>query len=303
MGAWRQSTGPPARIRNTVIRPATSDDLEPVVELIAARNRAATGVAGIRLEHLRADWELSEFSLERDTAVVEDGDRIVGYAAVMPSHEVVVAATEGAIVEMLLARVIGQARARGITAVTVVLRSPGDPANRVVERHPFELVHETLLMWRPLAAGIDELRLPDGLTIRTFEADDARAVHDLLDEAYRAWDPLWAPMAHADWVSWMTGDPEFHPSVWWLAEREGTLAGCALYWTSGWLKDLAVRDSERGRGLGAALVGLGLNEFARRGLDRVGLKVDAGNPTGAVQLYERLGFVTASREAVWAWSL
>ncbi len=80
----------------------------------------------------------------------------------------------------------------------------------------------------------------------------------------------------------MTGDPEFDPDVWWLAERDGTLVGCALHWSSGWLKDLAVRDSERGRGLGAALVTTGLAEFARRGKRRVGLKVDAGNPTGAV---------------------
>jgi ribosomal protein S18 acetylase RimI-like enzyme len=64
-----------------------------------------------------------------------------------------------------------------------------------------------------------------------------------------------------------------------------------------------VRDSERGRGLGAALVSTGLTEFARRGKRRVGLKVDAGNPTGATRLYERLGFVTERREAVWSWSL
>ena len=47
----------------------------------------------------------------------------------------------------------------------------------------------------------------------------------------------------------------------------------------------------------------GLAEFARRGVARVGLKVDAANPTGAVRLYERLGFVLERREAVWASSL
>ena len=130
-----------------------------------------------------------------------------------------------------------------------------------------------------------------------------RAVHSLLDEAYGAWDESYVPLSHADWVSRMTGDPEFDPSVWWLAERDGALAGCALHWNSGWLKDLVVLGSERGRGLGAALVGLGLAEFTRRGLRRVGLKVDAANPTGAVALYERFGFVLASTEAVWVSSL
>ena len=37
---------------------------------------------------------------------------------------------------------------------------------------------------------------------------------------------------------------------------------------------------------------MGLAEFSRRGCARVGLKVDAANPTGAVRLYERLGFLT-----------
>ncbi len=36
-----------------------------------------------------------------------------------------------------------------------------------------------------------------------------------------------------------------------------------------------MRESERGRGLGAALVRQGFAEFARRGVARVGLKVDA----------------------------
>ena len=74
-------------------------------------------------------------------------------------------------------------------------------------------------------------------------------------------------------------------------------------WRTGFLKDLAVREAERGRGLGAALVQQGLAEFARRGVAAVELKVDAANPTGAVRLYERLGFVLERREAVWASSL
>ena len=45
-------------------------------------------------------------------------------------------------------------------------------------------------------------------------------------------------------------------------------------------------------GLGKALLQHGFREYARRGAARVGLKVDATNPTGAPQLYERVGFVT-----------
>ncbi len=68
----------------------------------------------------------------------------------------------------------------------------------------------------------------------------------------------------------MTGDSEFDASAWFLAERGAELVGCALHWDSGWLKDLAVLESERGRGLGTALVQLGLAEFGARGLGASG---------------------------------
>jgi ribosomal protein S18 acetylase RimI-like enzyme len=68
-----------------------------------------------------------------------------------------------------------------------------------------------------------------------------------------------------------------------------------LHWREsdgrGWVKDLVVRADERGRGLAKALLHSGLRAYAARGVERVGLKVDAQNPTGARELYARLGFV------------
>ena len=153
-----------------------------------------------------------------------------------------------------------------------------------------------LTMWRDLQRAVPAPAWPEGITVRTFRPTDAGAVHALLDEAYAAWDAGYAPVEHATWVQTMTGDREFDPNVWLLAERDGALAGCALHWSSGWLKDLAVRTAERGNGLGRALVLAGLNEFARRDVRRVGLKVDEANPTGARELYASVGFTVAGRE-------
>jgi ribosomal protein S18 acetylase RimI-like enzyme len=177
-------------------------------------------------------------------------------------------------------------------------RESSDRDNRVMPSEP-----EILTMWRPLAEIEPEPVWPEGISVRTFEPGDAESVHRLLDEAYRAWDSRYVPVAHEDWVRSIMGDVEFDASVCWLAEGEGELVGCALHWESGWLKDLVVRQSGRGRGLGRALVMQGFAEFARRGVARVGLKVDAANPTGAVQLYERLGFIREGKEAQWASTL
>jgi mycothiol synthase len=285
------------------IRPAEWGDLDAVAQLLGAQTRAAVGVAGVHAEYLRGEWERPAYSLGADNIVAEEDGRVVGYAAVGPRGDLALAAPDDGLADELLERIVARARTRGDAAVTLSVLSVESPLAGLAGRHPFELLHETLLMWRPLGGPVEQPPLPDGITIRTFRPDDGEAVHRLLDEAYGAWDPEYAPMTHADWVSWMTGDPEFDSDVWWLAERDGALAGCALHWTSGWLKDLVVREDERGRGVGAALVATGLAEFARRGMRRVGLKVDAGNPTGAIRLYERLGFVTERREAVWAWSL
>ena len=153
-----------------------------------------------------------------------------------------------------------------------------------------------LTMWRDVDGHVPAPLWPEGISVRTFEPADAEAVHALLDEAYAAWDARYVPIQHSSWAQAMIGDSEFDANVWLLAERDGALAGCALHWSSGWLKDLAVRTPERGRGLGRALVLAGLNVFAQRGVPRVGLKVDEANPTGARELYSSVGFTVAGRE-------
>jgi GNAT superfamily N-acetyltransferase len=265
------------------IRPPREDELDAVAALLA-----------VRPELLRSDWEMPSFDLANDAWVAEDDDGIVGYAAVMPGERLVLAGADA-----LLERAVSRARERGFAALSLTTGGATD----LVRNHGFRLVQETLALRRPLDGLLAEPEWPDGVVVRTFEPADAEAVQALLDEAYRAWDSRYVPLAHDDWLRWMTGDPDFDPTVWWLAERNGGLVGCALHWRTGWLKDLAVRESERGRGLGAALVQQGLAEFARRGVGSLGLKVDAANPTGAIRLYERLGFVLERREAVWALSL
>jgi ribosomal protein S18 acetylase RimI-like enzyme len=96
----------------------------------------------------------------------------------------------------------------------------------------------------------------------------------------------------------MTSDG-FDPACWWLAENDGQLAGVCLTWTGGWVKDLAVTNEWRGKGLGKAVLLFALGEHQRRGTPRVGLKVDGVNPTGAAQLYERVGFRVIKRLRVY----
>lgn len=158
-------------------------------------------------------------------------------------------------------------------------------------------------MWRTLDGDLPEPQWPSGVTVRTYRDDDARAVHSLLDQAYAAWDTAYTARAHDDWLAFMTAHDEFDRELWFVAERAGTPVACALHWRetggNGWVKDLAVREGERGRGLGKALLAHAFAAYAERGATRVGLKVDPTNPTGALALYERAGFVTDQRSTIW----
>jgi ribosomal protein S18 acetylase RimI-like enzyme len=285
--------------RSEPVRGATWDDFDAVAQVLARQSRTGGGGPMERPEFVRAEWELPSFEVGRDNWVAGDG----GYAAVTPAGGLVLAARDERTADALLARAVTRAREQDFASLQLNVLNRDAQHARLVRLHPFELQTDVLTMWRGLGGTQPEPGWPAGSSARTFEPGDASAVHMLLDEAYRGWDTHYVPLAHDDWVLLMTGDIEFDPTVWWLAERDGELVGCALWWSSGWLKDIVVRESERGRGLGGALIRQGLAEFARRGKQRVGLKVDASNPTGAPQLYERLGFVIERREQIWALSL
>src|SRR5262249_24430137 len=281
------------------VRGATWDDFDDIVELLARQNRAATGIAAVRPELVRAEWELPSFEVGLDNWVSGPS----GYAAVSPSGDLTIAAPTDAEADALLDQGIARARERGLEKLALRPRPQDEVIAGLLERRGFGLQTDVIAMWRKLSAGEQPPDWPEGISARTFEPADATAVHVLLDEAYGGWDATYVPLAHGDWVRSMTGDVEFDATTWWLAERDGVLVGCALWWSSGWLKDVVVRESERGRGLGAALIRQGFVEFAVRGVGRVGLKVDARNPTGAPRLYERLGFTIEGREQIWALSL
>jgi len=279
-----------------VIRPAEARDLGAVYELLAARDRAAFGIAEVQLRHLRADWGVPSFVVGEDNWVAESEGAIVGYAALDSAHELVLAATDPHVGDELLHRAEQRARTLGLESIVAIVLPEDEPLRRLALRHGFALDRSIWRMWRPLDGDVPEAALPDDVRLRTYSDADGEAVHALLDLTYAGWDPDHVPRPHADWLSWMTGHDDFDPALWFLAGRGEQLVGAALHWRehqgAGWVKDVVVVESERGRGLGKALLQEGFREYAQRGANRVGLKVDSTNPTGAPQLYSRLGFVT-----------
>jgi ribosomal protein S18 acetylase RimI-like enzyme len=265
------------------IRAASWDDVAALLD-----RRAAAGAAVALLPRVRDEWGRDG----RDAWAAEGG----GVAVLTAAGELLVATGDAGAAAELVDAAAARGRQRGLAAIHIRTASEDDPTRALADRRGLAIERDVLCMWRRLDGDEPEPSLPAGVRVRTFDPADAETVHELLDTEYASWDRSYVPMPHDEWVEFMLGDDDFDATVWWLAEADDALAGCALHWRSGWVKDVAVRESERGRGIAGSLLRLGFAEFARRGVSRVGLKVDAANPTGAISLYERLGFVTERRE-------
>jgi ribosomal protein S18 acetylase RimI-like enzyme len=281
------------------IRDATAADVDGVFELLVFRSRAAFGISEVTRSQLQEDLERRV----ADRWVARAAGLINGYAQLGTDGEFGIVTGDGAVADELLRRIEERARARALPSISITVPAEDEAVHALVRRSGFAVEGETLRMWRTLDGELPSVEVPAGVSIRTYRDADARAIHALLDGAYAGWDPHYTPLPHDEWLAFMTEHSEFDPALWLVAERGADLAGCALHWKEqrgrGWLKDVAVAASERGRGLAKALLVHGLATYAARGAERVGLKVDAANPTGAPQLYARLGFVTDRRFETW----
>ena len=68
----------------------------------------------------------------------------------------------------------------------------------------------------------------------------------------------------------------------------------------GWVAELGVRRPWRKRGVATALLCESMRAFKRAGLDFATLGVDTENPTGALRLYESVGFRPVRRFIVFS---
>ena len=195
-------------------------------------------------------------------------------------------------------------------------RSDGEPAGQAVEvrgnAQENEVAHRALLesegfepirwsfgMRRPTLTGVPDTLLPETLELRPVTADQHRAIFDAEKEAFR---DGWSPREHTDAdFTFMFGRTELDTDLWVVAWDGDEIAGVVQTWVyheenatlrvaRGWLERISVRRPWRRRGVGRAITAEALRRLAGAGMTEAMLGVDAENPTGALGLYEGLGF-------------
>ena len=108
---------------------------------------------------------------------------------------------------------------------------------------------------------------------------------------------------HADWLAFMTEHEDFDPDLWFLVERDGELVACGLHWRTfqqrGWVKDIVVRESERGKGLGEGAAAARLPRLRRARRDARWLEGRLDESDRRAAALRAHGFVTDQRYGIW----
>ena len=275
------------------LRPATPGDLDAVLALERAWNERVYGDPRTTREMLAAHWPDSGHWVGYGVA---GGLDVYGAVDSGGGFEVWVA--PGLAVDELGREILLEIAAHHPGALETVVPGWADGLCSLLEQNGFRLHGEVLEMAIELGPSVAEAGLPPDMRRRRFDAEvDAEEVHACLVEAFAGSDERVAP--YDEWRPWLLGDPSYDSELVFVAESDGEVAGIAQCWSDGFVKDLAVRPAHRGRGLGEALLRIAFAEFVRRGVSEVRLKVDAGNPTGAVRLYRRVGMDELRRYAIY----
>ena len=282
------------------VRSATVEDAPAINELMIAVDTVVQGWSDSTEAELVDWWRLTD--LGANSWVVED-DSLAAYAVVIPHGEN--AETDGfvhpgktglGLGSWLLHQAEGRGRELGFSSALTWCLGPDTEARSLFERSGYR---EARRFYRMLVEHEGEPptpEWPEGFRVSTFEPGDGPAFHATLDEAFaEEWNFVSEP--YEQWAERRMNVPDFDPTLWFVVragdEIAAVLRGDPERGGAGWVGALGVRRSWRKRGLGLALLRHAFREFYRRGQPRVGLGVDAQNPTGATRLYERAGMHVA----------
>jgi mycothiol synthase len=270
-------------------------------------------------DDLRLEFASPEFDPARDLRLWEDAEgRLAGFGQIwIPKESEKV---DGG----LYLRVHPEARGRqleqeildwGIARTRAAAQEQGKPAQircwiregyyigAILEQEGLALVRYFYKMARPLDQPLPEPELPEGFrVINATEAGESH-VEEWVDMFNWSFIDHWNhhPLTienHRHWIA----SPKYR------AERDlvavapdGTYAAFCFCWIDpddnarnnrkeGWIDILGTRRGYRKIGLGKAMLLRGMHLLKNEGMDTAVLGVDAENPSGALRLYESVGF-------------
>ncbi|WGM22328.1 GNAT family N-acetyltransferase [Paenarthrobacter sp. OM7] len=165
-------------------------------------------------------------------------------------------------------------------------------------------------MHRPLSHELPQVPLAAGLELRTLEPTLFEPVRQAHNDAFR---DHWGsePRDEESWrftIEEPTARHDLSAVV--LDSGTGEVAGYQLSsfdpdsaadrgFTEGYTELLGVRRAYRGRGIAQMLLADAMRRYTDAGMRVASLDVDSANPTGALELYLRMGYAPVNRSMTW----
>ena len=281
-------------------RPATRDDLDAVTGLYRAYDAAVRGFVDTEPADVLLDWDEPGFDLATGTLVLEADGRVVGYAVRSGRDADSVAdlsLRDAGLEDRLLAWLEAFA-----SPLEHYAPDADPPLGALFARRGWTPARRFWRMRRELDQPVPEPAWPAGVEVHDLRRpDDERAVHALVQACFAEIGGE-HERPFEQWAAYLLDAERFDPSLCLVATVDGQVVGAALGQQTpehGFVRQLAVDPACRGRGLALALLHESFRRHRDRGLPATVLGVDAGNPTGALALYEKAGMRVVEQFTRW----
>ncbi|MFE4542561.1 GNAT family N-acetyltransferase [Arthrobacter sp. NPDC056727] len=180
----------------------------------------------------------------------------------------------------------------------------------LLEESGYEVVRYYNEMHRPLSAPLPDVALANGFELVTMEPALNEAVRLAHNQTFA---DHWGsePRDEEAW-GFVVNDPLARPDLSAVVLESSTAEVAGYQFASydpdntvtrglseGYTDLLGVRKEFRGRGIAQALLADAMRRFAAAGLDKASLDVDSENPSGAMALYRKMGYIPVNTSLAW----
>ena len=322
----------PTAVPGLLLRPVRWPEEAPVlIDINNASRLAAGSLAVLTVEGIRAYYDhLENSNLATDLRIGEAEGRPVAYVRVDWRDEHrgdrafgtaifqvpdVPAGTFAALLDWAMARHrqnLATAPADRRRPVVVAASYGDDPeATAELRARGFADVRFGYEMLRPTLDDIPDRELPAGVEVRAVDPGHLRAIFDAEFEAFSGhWGASPDDGSDVRWQEFLVDPFNQDTGLWQVAWVGDEIVGMVRPFINdeenaargvrrGWCENISTRAAWRGKGVASALICRALRALRDRDMTEAALGVDAQNETGALRLYEAMGFRPVFREVEW----
>ncbi len=185
-------------------------------------------------------------------------------------------------------------------------------ANALLVNQGYQPVRYELEMVRDLSEPFPDAPLPEGLEIRPVEKEHLWQIFRAANEAF---EDHWGyrPLTDTEFEGWMKS-PNFRPELWKVAWDGDQVAGSVQNFYNpeenqtfnrkrGYTEGISTRRPWRRRGLASALIVESMRMFKEMDMTETSHGVDSQNTSGALRLYQRLGYQVFKQHTIYRKSM